>query len=470
MQTSIAPPHNHRRKYLKPALLTVASVILLIAALLALMAKTIERGAKAYLYGLPLVVMDLTRETFTHTFDTDNRLVHLRGFPDPSFKEVVRPNVDTLYSTSFIDMADGPFVFTLEPNHQRYSLMPFLDAWTNVFASLGTRTTGSEGGVWLLVGPDWEGQVPEGLKLLRAPTRIVWLVGRIQTNGKDDYTLVHRLQDGIDLRPLADWRAGRTGASVDAPSSADELEGSLPPPIERLHQMPTQDFFQRLADLMVDNPPAPADDPMLDALKQLGVQPGKPVEWGPLDHLAIHLGRLITDYKMNIALAPDDVETIGGWHTPPSVLGDYGTQYDVRAVVAIAGLGANEPEDAMYPSAEHDANGDPLSGSERYRLHFEADQIPPVHAFWSITAYGVDNFLMANSANRYAVTSRDPLHYNADGSLDILIQADAPSPEHRANWLPVRDGELFFLTTRLFWPKAAALNGDWTMPPLEPRN
>lgn len=218
---------------------------------------------------------------------------------------------------------------------------------------------------------------------------MVWLIGRTQTNGAADYATVHRLQDGIRLRTLADWQAG-----IDPPPADWAAAATRPAP------------------------PAPADAPMLAKLARIGVAPGQPPAWGPLERAAVSLGRRIAERRVQRELAqPRDL--VNGWSTPPAMLGDYGTHYNIRAVVAMVGLGANLPADATYPNTRVDADGRPLHGSQRYRLHFAPGQLPPVRAFWSLTAYGVDDFLIANPLKRHALGDRDPLAFNADGSLDL---------------------------------------------------
>lgn len=438
------------------------ALMLVIGAVLYAKSEQIVLGAEAYIFGYPLVIMDVTRANAALAIGPENTLRKVRQFPDAGFTEVVRPNVDTLYTTGFIDMAKGPWVFEMTANDKRYEVMPFMDAWTHVFAAPGTRTTGTAGGRFLLAGRDWAGQVPAGLTLLRSPTQIVWLIGRTQTNGVADYPRVHALQDGISLRLLADWQAGKP-ATVPAWQAA----GSKPvPPVEQMKDMRTVEFFTRLARLMVDNPPAAADGPMLVKLSRIGIAPGQPPNWGALDLAAISLGRWLADLKVAKELKkPRDL--VRGWATPPAMLGDYGTFYNTRAVVAMVGLGANLPADATYPNTSVDAAGQPLSGSHRYRLHFTPAELPPVKAFWSITAYGSDNFLIDNRLRRYAIGDRDPLVYNPDGSLDVWIQADEPAAGKSSNWLPVQAGQPFLLNARLYWPQPAALNGVWGMPAVE---
>ena len=447
---------------LKRALLAALIVLVAAGAVLYAKAEQIVLGAEAYVFGYPLVVMDVTRASAAITIGPENRLRRVREFPDAGFRDVVRPNVDTLYTTAFIDMSKGPWVFELAPNDQRYEVMPFMDAWTNVFATLGTRTTGTAGGRFLLVGPGWQGEAPEGMALLRSPTRIVWLIGRTQTNGVADYPLVRRLQDGTTLRTLAEWREGRPEAAPAWQPAARKPA----PPVAQMHAMGVEAFFTRLSMLMADNPPAAADGPMLLKLERIGVAPGRPPRWGLLDRWSVGLGRWIADRRIARELdQPRDL--VRGWSTPPSMLGDYGTHYNVRAVVAMVGLGANLPADATYPNARVDADGQPLTGSHRYRLHFAPGATPPVNAFWSVTAYGPDDFLIDNPLRRYALGDRDPLVFNADGSLDLYVQADPPEAGKRSNWLPVTRSQPFLLNARLYWPKAAALDGRWGMPAVE---
>jgi hypothetical protein len=450
---------------LKRVMLAVLILTLLLAGLLYAKREQILLGAEAYIFGYPLVIMDVTRANAALTIGPENHLRRAREFPDARFKDVVRPNVDTLYTSGFIDMAKGPWVFEMAANNERYEVMPFMDAWTNVFAALGTRSTGTAGRRFLLVGPGWQGQAPEGLTLLRSPTRMVWLIGRTQTNGAEDYATVHRLQDGITLRTLAAWQAGRT--DQDEASAAWRPATVKPiPPVAQMQTLSAEIFFTRLAMLLVNNPPTVADGPMMAKLARIGISPGRPPNWGVLDRWSVALGRWIADWKVAKELKKPH-GLVRGWTTPPAVVGNYGTHYNTRAVVAMVGLGANLPADAIYPNTRVDANGQALNGSHRYRLHFKAGELPPVNAFWSVTAYGTDDFFIDNPLHRYALGDRDPLLFNPDGSLDLHVQAEPPEVNKRNNWLPVKASEAFLLNARLFWPKPAALNGAWGMPAVE---
>ena len=448
------------RPGLRTALVSLLVLVALAIAALAAKSEQIMLGAEAYIFGFPLVIMDVTRASQAATGGRENQLQRVRAFPDARFRGVVRPNVDTLYTNAFIDMAQGPWVFELPPNDQRYTVMPFMDAWTNVFASPGTRSTGTGGGHFLLAGPGWQGMVPPGMVLLRAPTRLVWLIGRTQTRGSADYAVVHPLQDGITLRRLAD--------GADSGSAMADLVPATPPspgpsPLAQVAAMPAQAFFDRLAMLMVDNPTSAADAPMVTKLARLGIAPGHKPQWGPVDRWAVALGRTIADWTVSRELRKRPHHD--GWITPPAILGNYGTAYNIRAVVAMVGLGANLPEDAIYPSATIDSKGEPLDGSRRYHLSFAKGALPPVNAFWSVTAYGPDAFFIDNPLGRYALGSSDALVFNPDGSLDLQIQAEAP-PQGPSNWLPVRPGTPFQLTLRLYWPRQDALDGRWRPPPI----
>ncbi len=449
-------------RHLKRAVLVLAIPLLTVLAVLYAKSEQIVLGAEAYIYGYPLVITDVTRANSALSIGPENQLRRVRQFPDASFKDVVRPNVDTLYTNAFIDTAKGPWVFEMAANEQRYEVMAFMDAWTNVLAAPGTRMNGTAGGTYLLVGPNWQGSLPTGMVLMRSPTRMVWLIGRTQTNGVADYPLVHRLQDGLRLRSLVDWQAGATEKNIAWQASS---VAPIPAP-QQMKQMLTYDFFMRLALLMAHNPPTALDGPMVAKLARLGITAGQTPHWTWLDRQSTALGRLIADWTVAKELKkPRDL--VRGWSTPPSVLGNYATFYNIRAVVAMVGLGANLPVDATYPNTQVDSSGMRLHGKHSYRLHFKAGELPPVHAFWSVTAYGPDDLLIDNPLKRFALGDRDKLQANADGSLDIWIQATKPKEQLVSNWLPVKDGEAFVLNARLYWPKASALDGSWGMPSVE---
>ena len=456
----------------KRLLLLALVLVALVADLLLVMKEKIMLGAEAYLYGYPLVMMETTRVHSAKYIGPENQLRRVRQFPNAQFKDVVRPNVDTLYTTAFISMKEGPWVFEMPANDKRYELMPFMDAWTHVFASPGTRTSGNQGATYLLVGPQWDGLLPKGMTLLKSPTDMVWLIGRTQTKGASDFATAHELQNRLSLTK---WPQSPNAPSASTDSNQDakpawqaSLEPSLPP-VAQMKALSTPEFFNRLMQLMASNPPLPEDAPLLSRLAQLEIKPGQAVHLSGSNALSFSLGRWIANQRVMKALNTKAQD--GSWSYPPLNLGRYGTDYNTRAAVAMVGLGANLPEDALYPNTALDHQGKPLNGQHRYRLHFAANALPPVKAFWSITAYGADEFLIDNPLQRFALGDRDPLVFNADGSLDIWIQALAPDQKDAAaNWLPVQRGAAFLLNARLYWPEDKALNGQWKMPVLERLN
>ncbi|HTO79466.1 MAG TPA: DUF1214 domain-containing protein, partial [Methylocystis sp.] len=348
--------------------------------------------------------------------------------------------------------------------HGRYYLMPILDAWTNVFASPGKRTTGTKPGNFAITGPGWQGTLPKGVAELKSPTNMAWIIGRTQTNGPADYPAVHAIQDGYKLTPLSAF--GKRYAPPQG--KVDPKVDMKTPPVEQLQKMSPAAFFDRLAALLKANPPPASEAPILDKLKTIGIVPGEKFELAKLDPATAK------GLEKSVAVALEKLQTasketgapVNGWRVLPMILGKYGSDYGVRAVVALIGLGANLPQDAVYPSAFVDADGKPLDGAKRYVIHFDKGATPPVDAFWSITLYGADSFFVANPINRYAISSWMPLKKSADGSLDLYVQRDSPGKDKEANWLPSGD-KAFNLTLRMYWPKEkppSILDGSWKPP------
>jgi hypothetical protein len=425
----------------------------------------------AYVYGYPLVLMNVTREVMTAVATANgrrapiNHFIHVRTFPDPTFTHVVSPNADTLYSTAWLDLSKEPMVLSV-PEMNRYYLMQMLDAWTNVFASPGTRTTGNGKGDFAIVGPGWRGRVPDGLKAFRSPTRFVLLTGRTQTNGKDDVQTVNAIQDQYRLTPLDLW--GTTYIPPKAVPYAYGIDANTPP-VDQVENMDAYKFFSRVAALMKDNPPAVADSALLSRMDAIGLAPGRPFHFDSFDSVladAINKGVHAARKK----IAAEAIKPLGKhtkrWDILPDNTAKFGTDYALRAVVAQIGLGANLPEDAIYPRTRLDTQGQPLNGTNAYEIRFEPAQLPPVNAFWSITAYNSRQFFIPNPINRYAIGDRDKLRFDADGSLRIHISNVSPGREKESNWLPVGP-DAFNLIMRLYWPKPEAVKGPWKIPGVE---
>ena len=428
-------------------------------------------GVEAVVYGYPLVIMDVTKRKTTNfaapvAFGGPvNQFANVRAFPDASFKDVVRANVDTLYSSAFLDLSAGPLVMSVPDTGGRYYLMPMLDAWTNVFASPGKRTTGTGAGHFAITGPGWQGKLPAGVTEIKAPTNLVWIIGRTQTNGPDDYAAVHRIQDGYKLVPLSKFGQPYT----PPPGRVDPSVDMKTPPVEQVANMTSAQFFDRFARLLKDNPPPASEAPILAKLAKIGIVPGQPFDPSKLDPaVAKGLEQALPTAlaKLNEAASKTGAP-VNGWRVPPMILGQYGSEFGVRAAVAMFGLGANLPEDAVYPSVYVDADGQPLDAANRYVIHFEQGQAPPVHAFWSVTMYDPHSFFVPNAINRYAVSSWMPLAKNADGSVDIYVQHASPGKGKEANWLPAPASGAFNMTLRMYWPTEKApsvIDGSWKPP------
>lgn len=432
-----------------------------------------ELGGKAYTFAYPLVLMELTRREALGRATAlgasrTNQFTNAPVFPDDRFRQVIRPNADTLYSSAWLDLEKEPMLLHVPDTHGRYYLMQFLDAWTETFSVPGKRTTGAKEGWFAIVGPGWKGTLPARARRIDAPTNTVWLIGRTQTNNASDYGNVHAIQKGYVLMPLSQYPDGPR--QVATPPAAQPVRSTAPPPVE-LARLSAAEFFQTFVDLLAKNPPHPEDAPIMQQLARIGIAAGKPFRpeemgadaWKEVAEGATAAARRLAAPPLQAAARAGN----NGWSGIGSSIGRYGTNYDARAAVARIGLGALPPEDATYMTCDHDAAGSLLDGSHRYRMHFSKDQIPPVRAFWSLTMYSEDGYFVPNPIKRFAIGDRDPLKFNADGSLDLYIQQDAPGGERDSNWLPAPGGK-FNLALRMYWPAASVLSGRWTPPPVVP--
>jgi hypothetical protein len=237
------------------------------------------------------------------------------------------------------------------------------------------------------------------------------------------------------------------------------------PPLRQVDGMTGADYFRYAAELMRQHPPHVTDQAVIARMRRLGLRAGDSFDAesaDPVVRQALEAAPAAGLAAMNAKL-PTLARVVNGWQLNTDTMGVYGNYYLKRAVVALAGLGANQPEDAVYPLNQADSEGQPLNGTHDYVLHFDRTELPPVHAFWSITLYDDEGFPVANDLNRFAIGDRDPLTYNADGSLDLHIRPADPGPDKQSNWLPAPAGS-FNLTARLYWPKPEVLDGRWAPP------
>ena len=438
--------------------------------------QIIAIATKAYTFGYPLVLMDYSRRVGTNVEAPTaaasapmNQVGHFRRFPDDTFTGVVKPNVDTYYSIAWFDLKKEPMVLSV-PATERYYLLPLLDAYTNVFTVLGPRTTGKTAQHFLLAGPDWMGDMPKEMTLIKSPTNMAWMLGRTQVNSpQDGATVVKKVQDGYTLVPLSSF-----GQAYTPPKGVVSEVNKEIVPVEDVRKLSIENFFTLFAQLMANNPPAAADSAMLKEMASIGIVPGQPFSSQAFSQQVKDKLSLIPAERHSAWQSVADKsnpETLkNGWLILNQGMGSYGTNYDLRALIAYLGLGANLPEDAIYPSTSVDSDGNPLTGTENYVLHFGKYEIPPVNAFWSLTAYDKRNLLVANPINRFSVGDRNKLKYNMDGSLDIYIRNTSPGKDKEANWLPSPKEGPLYLTLRLYWPKEEALTGIWTPPAVRKYN
>jgi len=433
-------------------------------------AEASELGTEAYIYGYPLITMEYTRRVITNvpkvegTHGPMGQLIRLREYPTAAFKDVTAPNADTLYTTCFLDVGKEPYVLSLPDAHGRYYLFPMLDGWTDVFQVPGKRTTGTGPQKYAITGPGWSGTLPKGVKEYKSPTAIVWILGRIYCTGTpEDYAAVHKMQDEISVVPLSAY-----GKPYTPPEGKVDPGIDMKTPVrDQVNALSSEAYFSLLAKLMKDNPPAKADAPMVAKLARLGIVPGQAFDANKLGEEAT---KALADVpKLGFEKIMGHFKEAGrlenGW-TFTTKTGLYGTDYLQRALITAIGLGANRPQDAVYPTSEVDAEGNPYSGADKYVMHFPKGQLPPVNGFWSLTMYNGEYFFVANPLNRYSISARQKLKANTDGSTDLYLQNESPGAEKESNWLPAPKDK-FILMLRLYWPKEtppSIIDGTWKIP------
>ncbi len=433
-------------------------------------ADAVKIATDAYIYGYPLVTMEFTRRSLTNVASNDGKaapmgqLVRFRAYPPADDHRVTAPNADTLYTQAWLDVTAEPYVLKIPDAHGRYYLMPMLSGWTDVFQVPGKRTTGTGAQAYLITGPGWHGTVPAGLTQLKSPTGMVWLLGRIYCTGTpQDYAAVHAMQDAMVLEPLS--ALGRP--YTPPPGKIHPAWQSTLSVRDQVNGMTLDQYFTELAKLMVENPPAAADAPMVAEMAKIGLIPGKPFVSSNLGSDAAAavqsvpkaaFGQIMAHYAQSGTLK-------NGW-TYTTDAGTYGTHYLQRAFITAIGLGANRPQDAVYPTSDAPSANEKYDGSVTRVMHFAKGTLPPVNGFWSLTMYTPDYFFYPNALNKYTVSARNTLETNADGSTDLYIAHEQPAGVPQSNWLPSPAGA-YVLMMRLYWPKAtppSIIDGTWAPP------
>lgn len=434
-------------------------------------AAGIALGREAYTYGFPLLEVLRVRAQNTSVTIPDGRgnapvntFSHARTFAGPKDRTVVAPNVDTLYSIAHLDLGHEPVVLKVPPTRGRYWVFELLDPYTNVIGYLGRRLNGSKGGTWAITwtGAAQKARLPKGVRRFASSYRRVWVVGRTLTTGGGDLAAARAIQDRYVLAPLS--RFGRR---------------STEPRAKVIRRRPTKvpaatglAFLDALGRGLADNPPPARDKAILARLRTAGIGPGlEPAKAGLPQPVLDGLAAGVDAAKAELPVTTRGeiiVQALAdkGWYVPGPRTGAWGTDYTRRAQAALVGLGINTPAEAAYPVALTDSDGQALTGAHRYRLTFAPGKAPPTSAFWSLTMYDGDGYLVANASKAYAVgDSHPPLRKRADGSIVIAIQRTRPA-DAAVNWLPAPPAA-FRLNLRLYIPRAPVLSGAWMPPGIE---
>lgn len=426
----------------------------------------------AYIYGYPLVTFDMVRQQQTNVATPDaehapmGQMIKMRTYPAVDNHCCAAPNSDTLYTEVWLDVSREPWVFSIPEMGDRYYMMPMLDGWSNVLAVPSARNTGGKPQTYAITGPGWSGTLPPGVTAVKSPTGIVWILGRIYSTGTpEDYAAVHALQDRFSVVPLSAYGKPYRPPPAAVDPAVDMTTGVR----KQVNSLDIDEYFSKFAQLMKTNPPTARDAPMVARMAKIGLAPGQdfdPSKLGLLDREAIRIVPKLALLEMGLHLKR--AKTTNGWLYFSKGVGDFGTDYLLRGTANLLGPGWNRPVDAVYPLSQHDADGDSFDGSAHsYVWHLDKDQMPPpAAAFWSLTMYDTEFFFVPNLLNRYELGQRNKLITNADGSVDIYLQAAPPGVAREANWLPAPQGK-FNLVLRLYSPREvppSILDGSWTPP------
>lgn len=427
-------------------------------------------GRDAYVYGLPM--LDTYRVMYAYSVDKDNpqykgpfnSVLNIARVFTPDDTAFVTPNSDTPYSFSGLDLRSEPIVVTVpRMEKNRYFVFQLMDLFTFNFAYIGSRTTGNDGGNYVIAGPGWNGPTPKGVtKVIHSETSLVSIVGRTQLFNPGDLDNVKKIQAGYKVQPLSTFE----GTPAPAPAPAVNWVKPIPPAEERTSLA----FFNELAFLLqFAQPPHPSEVALRKRFAEIGIEPGKPFDASTLSpalQKALQQGMLDGQKAIDERRASLHGKT-------DQLFGDRAflkNDYVARATGTQVGIGANSRDEALYPILDHDAQGQPLDGSKhKYTLRFAKGAQPPVNAFWSITMYNLpQQLLVKNPINRYLINSPmlPDMKTDPDGGLTIYIQTDSPGKDKESNWLPAPNGP-FVTFMRYYWPKPSLLSGQWKTPAIQ---
>jgi DNA sulfur modification protein DndE len=426
---------------------------------------------QAYIYGYPMMTMDYTHKISSNVTSDNgmgkgpmNQWGNMHKFPKAGFTEVVRPNLDTYYSVIYADLGESPLYLHI-PATERYYLMPILNAHGDVIKSVGSRTTGQAAVDIALVGPKYDGEIDDDLTVIRSTTNLNWMLGRVAVkNNEDGKVEIANFQSKLIARPLSE----RNNKDYVNPKGIINPDYLNKVPMDEVDNKDITSYLNEVMQLMLENPSYATDAPLLENLKTIGFEPGGTFKLDQFSSQAQEMIKkvptIVQGLFSKMTANPPSENLQNGWNVITSGLGEYGTGYFLRAYVTKIGYGANQSVDAIYPNSAVDSDGNSYNGSNKYVLHFDADHMPPVNGFWSLTMYDKKGFLVDNAIDRYNLGGMKDLTFNKDGSLDIFIQAQEPE-KLKSNWLPSpQAGMEFELTFRMYYPKENVIDRSYTMP------
>jgi hypothetical protein len=460
---------------------TTYKLHLLVAALATVLALTTVRAAditptearaivkEAYIYGFPLV--DNYRIQYGYFVDRQNpefkapwnQIHNVPRVYTPADTAIQTPNSDTPYSFVGMDLRAEPMVLSVPPTEkERYFSVQLIDAYTFNFDYIGSRTTGNNGGSYLVAGPNWRGETPKGVKkVFRSETEFVFAVYRTQLFNPGDLDNVKKVQAGYKAQTLSAF------LGQPAPKAAPAID--FIKPLTPAEEKTSPQFFNILNFVLQFCPTDPSETELMARFARIGVGAGKTMDaskFSPEMRAAVEQG--VADAWADFGEL--EKQFAAGKVTSGDVFGTrqyLKNNYLYRMGATVLGIYGNSKEEAMYPFYAEDEAKQKLNGANRYTVRFAPDQLPPVHAFWSLTMYELPkSLLVANPINRYLINSPmlPQLKRDADGGITLYIQNESPGKEKEANWLPAPKGP-FVMAMRLYWPKEEAVDGKWTAPP-----
>lgn len=408
---------------------------------------------KAYEAAYAPVFLELTRRLQIGNGGKVNELVHSHVLADHTFKSVVAPNIDTVYSTVWVDLSEGPYVIH-KPKLDRYVSFALLDAYTNAETIVGTGADGNEEADYLVTGPDYEGEIPSGYRHLQLSTYQAWGIIRTIIYSPEDIENVLKIQEQITYKPFEGTK----------PVAPEVFPNEVYKPIAKIGSLSLEEFFNIYNYVLIKNKDKYGNEADQKEWEKLGIGAGLKFDASGFSQEILNIP---ADYAKGFSSSGFGIDEINGWSYPDDALGLYKDNFKFRSSVAYFGLGANPVKMSTYPSTHVDNNGDQLDGKNNYKIHFESFPTVEQDGFWSITLYdNYERYLVENEIGRYGITDRDALVKNEDGSVDIYIQKERPSEDLVSNWLPSYDGE-FNLIFRIYLPGKEVIERSWIIPAVE---